>query len=87
MASAVGQELSSAGKYGAAVKVLEAAHTIGTESPRLQSSLLQALGMIYALVIYTRTVYMYVSENVIKMENSKSDFVFFSLQQGKCIGP
>ncbi|XP_003387135.1 PREDICTED: tetratricopeptide repeat protein 28 [Amphimedon queenslandica] len=47
MTSAVGQELSSAGKYSAAVKVLEAARNIGTESPRLQSSLLQALGQVY----------------------------------------
>ena len=67
MTSAVGQELSSAGKYSPAAKVLEAARNIGTDSPRLQSSLLQALGtlLIISYIIVVRIVqhkYMYMHQ-------------------------
>ena len=42
--SVVGQELLSAGKHSSSMKVLEAARAIGTDSLKLESSLLQALG-------------------------------------------
>jgi tetratricopeptide (TPR) repeat protein len=48
--SVVGQELLSAGKYQSAMKILEAAHNIGTDSHKLESSLLQALGKVHWLL-------------------------------------
>ena len=45
--SVVGQELLSANKFESAMKVLEAARIIGTDSAKLESSLLQALGKVH----------------------------------------
>lgn len=45
--SMVGQELLNGGRFGRAVQVLEAARKIGTDSPKLEASLHQALGQVY----------------------------------------
>ena len=47
IASAVGQELLSASKLESSMKVLEAANMIGTDSPKLEASLLQALSKVH----------------------------------------
>ena len=47
IASVVGQELQSANRLQAAMKVLEAARSIGTDSLKLEASLMQALGRVH----------------------------------------
>lgn len=45
--SVIGQELQTANRMEPAVRILEAARAIGTDSPKLEASLLQALGRVH----------------------------------------
>ncbi len=47
IASVIGQELQSANRMEPAVRILEAARAIGTDSLKLEASLLQALGRVH----------------------------------------
>ena len=62
--SVIGQELQSANRPQSAVKVLEAARAIGTESLKLEASLLQALGRVHWLLGNTERALEYMEKDL-----------------------
>ena len=60
----VGQELLSTGHTQAAMKVLEAARAIGTDSLKLEASLLQALGRVHWSLKNTDKALAYMEEDL-----------------------
>lgn len=70
--SIVGQELLSASKLEPAMKVLEAARIIGTDSMKLEASLLQALGKVHWTMKNTERALEYM-ENDLKIRESLGD--------------
>lgn len=64
IASVIGQELQSASRLEPAMKVLEAARAIGTESLKLEASLLQALGRVHWALSNTDTALQYMEKDL-----------------------
>ena len=72
MTAVVGQELLSAGRTVSAMKILECARTIGTESQKLEASLLQALGKVHWALNDTDKALAYMEEDL-KINESLGD--------------
>ena len=64
IASVIGQELQSANHMEPAVRILEAARTIGTDSLKLEASLLQALGRVHWILGHTDKALGYMKQDL-----------------------
>ena len=64
ISSVIGQELQSANKLEPAMKILEAARAIGTDSLKLEASLLQALGRVHWLLGNTERALEYMQRDL-----------------------
>lgn len=64
IASVIGQELQSVNRPECAVKILEAARSIGTDSLKLEASLMQALGRVHWLLSNTEKSLFYMEKDL-----------------------
>lgn len=62
--SLLGQELEKANRPEHAVKILEVAHSIGTDSLKLKASLMHALSRIYWLLSNTEKAFYYMEKDL-----------------------